>query len=330
MYKNYLITGGAGFIGSNFVHYLSDKYPEANIYVLDKLTYAGNLDNIRSLIDEGRVSFFRGDISDIKSLDKYFEEHAFDCVINFAAETHVDRSIDDASPFVDTNIVGTFNLLDVCHRKGVERYHQVSTDEVYGDLGLGSTDLFSEDSQIDPNCPYAATKASADLMVLSYHRTHNMQATVSRCSNNYGPYQYPEKLIPFFFSLLEKNINVPMYGDGNYIRDWLYVTDHCVAIDAIINNGNPGEVYNIGGNNEKSNLEIFEYLCEFLNKPKDLINYVEDRKAHDRRYAIDASKMKKELNWEPAVKFEEGIQMTFNWYKNNPEWIENALKNEDE
>lgn len=326
MYNNYLVTGGAGFIGSNFVHYLVDKYPEANILVLDKLTYAGNLDNIQSLIDEEKVTFVKGDIADIKFINRLFDENSFDCVVNFAAETHVDRSIDDAAPFVDTNIVGTFNLLDACNREGVERYHQVSTDEVYGDLGLGSTDFFREDSQIDPNCPYAATKASADLMVLSYHRTHSMKSTVSRCSNNYGPYQYPEKLIPFFFSLLEKDEKVPMYGDGNYVRDWLYVTDHCVAIDSIINKGKPGEVYNIGGNNEKSNLEIFEYLCDFLDKPRDLIEHVEDRKAHDRRYAIDASKMKNELNWEPSVKFEDGIQMTFNWYKNNAEWIDNALK----
>ena len=250
--------------------------------------------------------------------------------MNFAAETHVDRSILYPGVFVDTNIVGTHNLLNAARENDVKRYHQVSTDEVYGDLGIDSSDLFTEDTPIAPNCPYAATKASADLMVRSYFETYGMAATISRCSNNYGPYQFPEKLIPYFFRLISEDKTVPVYGDGRNVRDWLYVIDHCRAIDTILEGGKSGEVYNIGGNNEKNNLEITKFLLEFLGKDESLIRYVDDRLAHDRRYAIDASKMKNELNWEPSVDFAEGIQKTFNWYEDHKEWADKLIGNLEE
>ncbi|PIR54730.1 dTDP-glucose 4,6-dehydratase [Candidatus Peregrinibacteria bacterium CG10_big_fil_rev_8_21_14_0_10_36_19] len=325
-----LITGGAGFIGSNYAHFRFQNYGEDEIYILDKLTYAGNLDNLTEIINEDRVHFVQGDIADKDFVDALFEKEKFDIVVNFAAETHVDRSITGPSIFVLTNVVGTHNLLEASRQNGVMRFHQVSTDEVYGDLGTDSTDLFTEQTPLAPNCPYAASKASADLMVRSYVETYNFPATISRCSNNYGPYQFPEKLIPYFFKLISEDKPVPVYGDGKNVRDWLYVLDHCKAIDLIVAKGKIGEVYNIGGNNEKTNLEITKFLLEFLGRDESLIVYVDDRLAHDRRYAIDASKMKNELGWEPSVNFAEGIQMTFNWYRDHKEWSQKLMDNMEE
>lgn len=325
-----LITGGAGFIGSNYAHYTFENHPDWEIVVLDKLTYAGNLDNITSLLGNDRFSFVEGDIADKDFIDRLFEKEKFDAVVNFAAETHVDRSITGPGIFVLTNIVGTHNLLEAARANSVKRYHQVSTDEVYGDLGTDSTDLFTEDTPIAPNCPYAASKASADLLVRSYFETYEFPATISRCSNNYGPYQFPEKLIPYFFRLISEGKQVPVYGDGKNVRDWLFVLDHCKAIDTILEKGKIGEVYNIGGNNEKTNLEITQFLLNFLGKDDSLIMFVDDRLAHDRRYAIDASKMKRDLGWEPSVDFKEGIQKTFNWYKENPEWVAKLIDNLEE
>ena len=314
--KKILVTGGAGFIGSNFVHYLVEKNTVDEIVVLDKLTYAGRLENIKSLVDEKRVEFVQGDIFDLAFLEKLFAEKKFDVVVNFAAETHVDRSIADPGTFVNTNIVGTHNLLLVSRESGVKRYHQVSTDEVYGDLGEGSTNFFTEETPLSPNCPYAASKAAADLLVMSYFETYKMHVTISRCSNNYGPFQFPEKLIPFFFKLAMEGKELPIYGDGKNVRDWLYVKDHCRAIDMILDKAEPGKIYNVGGHNEKNNLEITSIILKFLGKDEKLIRFVEDRKAHDRRYAIDPSKIKKELGWEPTIMFEDGIKMTFEDYKN--------------
>ncbi len=325
MYNKLLITGGAGFIGSNFVRYYVEKY-QVSVYVLDKLTYAGNLDNIQDLIDAGKVIFTQGDVADFKFLEAYFASHEFDAVIHFAAETHVDRSIDAPNIFIQTNIVGTHNLLMAVRKFAVPRYHQVSTDEVYGDLGLGSTNLFTEETPLNPNCPYAATKAAADMLVNSYFETYKLHATISRCSNNYGPYQYPEKLLPLFFSLALNNKPLPIYGEGNNIRDWLYVTDHCEALDLVLHKAEPGAVYNIGGNFERSNLEITALILDFLDKPLDLITHIEDRKAHDERYAIDSSKIQKELGWEPRVPFARGIQETFDWYQEHADWVNNSLK----
>jgi len=322
MAKKVLITGGAGFIGSNYAHYHFEKYPSDKVVVLDKLTYAGNLDNLGDLVKaENRFAFVQGDISDKKFIEDLFDAEKFDLVINFAAETHVDRSITEPSVFVMTNVVGTHNLLEASRDTGVARYHQISTDEVYGDLGIGSKDFFTEKTSIAPNCPYAATKASADLLARSYFETFELPVTITRCSNNYGPYQFPEKLIPYFFKLITEGRPVPVYGDGLNVRDWLYVIDHCRAIDAVIRNGKIGEVYNVGGNNEKTNLEITEILLEFLGKDKSLITFVNDRLAHDRRYAIDSSKLQNELGWKPSVTFKEGIAKTFEWYKNHQEWV---------
>lgn len=325
-----LITGGAGFIGSNFAHYRHDKYENDEIVVLDKLTYAGNLDNLTALEGSERFKFVQGDIADKKFVEDLFEEEKFDVVVHFAAETHVDRSIEEPSVFVMTNVVGTQNLLEAAKDTGVKRYHQVSTDEVYGDLGFGSEDFFREDTPLAPNCPYAASKAAADLLVRSYFETYEMPVTISRCSNNYGPYQFPEKLIPYFFKLISEDKPVPVYGDGLNVRDWLFVLDHCKAIDVILEKGKLGEAYNIGGNNEKTNLEITKFLLDFLGKDESLITYVDDRKAHDRRYAIDASKMKDELGWEPSVTFAEGIDKTFKWYQENREWVKKLEGNLEE
>ena len=320
-----LVTGGAGFIGSNYAHYHAEKYPKDTIVVLDKLTYAGNLDNLSDLMKDdengGRVKFVQGDIADTKFVESLFETEKFDLVLNFAAETHVDKSIEEPSIFVMTNVVGTHNLLSASREFKVARYHQISTDEVYGDLGTDSSDLFTEKTPIAPNCPYAASKASADLLVRSYFETFDFPATITRCSNNYGPYQFPEKLIPYFFKLITEGREVPVYGDGKNVRDWLYVIDHCSAIDAVVQKGRLGEVYNVGGNNEKTNLEITKFLLEFLGRDETLITYVDDRRAHDRRYAIDSTKLQTELGWKPSVNFSEGIAKTFEWYKTHQDWV---------
>ncbi len=327
MYNNILITGGAGFIGSNFARYYYNTYPNAKITVLDKLTYAGNRDNIQDLEADPRFKFVQGDIVNQQFLDSLFESNLFDCVVNFAAETHVDRSIIDPHVFIETNVIGTHNLLISAKQFGVKRFHQISTDEVYGDLGDTIDTYFTEETPLDPTMPYAASKASADMIVMSYFNTYGMSVSISRCSNNYGPYQYPEKLVPYFFRLASQDKPLPVYGDGLNIRDWLYVEDHCIAIDLIISKAKPGSVYNIGGHNEKTNLEITRIILEFLGKDSSLINYVEDRKAHDRRYAIDPSKITADLGWSPTIKFEDGIKLTFEWYNNNQAWWEKLLAN---
>lgn len=326
-YNHILITGGAGFIGSNFVHFVAKRYSDIRITVLDKLTYAGNLDNIQVLIDSDRAKFVQGDIADQYFLDQLFEANDFDCVVNFAAETHVDRSIIDPHVFIEANVIGTHNLLLTSKKNNVKRFHQISTDEVYGDLGETTNTYFTEDTPLDPTMPYAASKASADMIVMSYFNTYGMPVTISRCSNNYGPYQYPEKLVPYFFRLASQDKPLPVYGDGLNIRDWLYVEDHCTAIDLILHKAEDGSIYNIGGHNEKTNLEITKIILQFLNKDSNLITYVEDRKAHDRRYAIDPSKIKAELGWEPTIKFEDGIKLTFDWYENNKSWWDKLLAN---
>ncbi|MFC1747766.1 dTDP-glucose 4,6-dehydratase [Pseudomonadota bacterium] len=316
-----LITGGAGFIGSNYVHFHAEKYPDDQIFVIDKLTYAGNLNNIQSLIDSGKVTFVQLDIADQEAVNELFSKEKFDTVINFAAETHVDRSIIDPHIFVQTNVVGTHNLLLASRDNEIKRYHQISTDEVFGDLGTGTKNYFVESTPINPNCPYAASKAAADVLVLSYFETYKMPITISRCSNNYGPYQFPEKLIPLFLKLAGQDQPLPVYGDGQNVRDWLFVLDHCSAIDLIVQSQKYGETYNIGGHNEYTNLEITKTILKHLGKDEDLITYTEDRRAHDRRYAMDPSKIEAELGWKPSVTFEEGIDKTFKWYQDNQDWV---------
>lgn len=318
-----LITGGAGFIGSNFTRYYFERHEREEVIVLDKLTYAGNLDNIADFIKNGKIRFVKGDISDQKFVQELFRAEKFDTVVNFAAETHVDRSIIDPHIFMQTNVMGTHNLLLSAHENGVKRYHQISTDEVYGDLGTGSKNYFTEETPLNPNCPYAASKAAADLLVMSYFQTYNMSATISRCSNNYGPYQFPEKLIPYFFQLADQEKPLPIYGDGLNVRDWLYVEDHCRAIDLILQSHDYGEIYNIGGHNEYTNLDITKLILKFLGKNEELITFVEDRRAHDRRYAMDPAKIEKRLGWKSVVKFEKGIQKTFEWYNANHKWLKN-------
>mgnify|MGYP001561065539 CR=1 FL=1 len=336
MPQKVLITGGAGFIGSNFAHYYYKKYPTREIVVLDNLTYAGNLDNLTGLkgppslklrrASKKRFKFIKGDISDKKFILNLFKREKFDKVVNFAAETHVDRSVIEPSIFVMTNVVGTHNLLEASREFGVKRYHQVSTDEVYGDLGTGSTNFFTEHTPIDPTPPYAASKAAADLIVMSYFKTFGSPVTISRCSNNYGPYQFPEKLIPYFFQLASQGKPLPLYGDGKNVRDWLFVLDHCEAIDLILEKSKLGEIYNIGGHFERPNIEIAKLILKFLGQPETLITLVKDRLAHDRRYAIDAGKIEKTLGWKPRHTFKEGIAVTFDWYKKNHAWWEKIIK----
>lgn len=325
MSKKILITGGAGFIGSNFVRMLASRESAEKIVILDKLTYAGNLDSIADLLDEKRASFIQGDIADKKFTADLFKKEKFDVVVNFAAETHVDRSLIEPSIFVMTNVIGTQNLLDASREFSISRFHQVSTDEVYGDLGDRSTNHFTEKTPMDPTSPYAASKAAADLLVMSYWKSYQLPATISRCSNNYGPYQFPEKLIPYFFQLASQGKPLPLYGDGKNIRDWLFVSDHCEAINLILERSPPGEIYNIGGHFERNNIEIAKLILQFLGKPEDLITYVEDRLAHDRRYAIDASKIENLLGWKPKHTFQEGITETFEWYKKNAAWWEKLI-----
>ena len=324
-----LVTGGAGFIGSNFIFYLLKKYPANRIVCLDKLTYAGNLSTLSCVLEERNFRFVRLDICDREGVFRHFEEERPDIVVNFAAESHVDRSILDPGIFLQTNILGTATLMDACRKFGIRRFHQVSTDEVYGDLPLTRPDLFfTEATPLHTSSPYSASKASADLLVLAYHRTYSLPVTISRCSNNYGPYQFPEKLIPLTIvnALHEKPL--PVYGTGENVRDWLYVEDHCKAIDLIIHKGREGEVYNVGGHNERKNIDIVRLICKAFGKSERLITYVADRKGHDLRYAIDPTKIHTELGWLPETKFEDGIQKTIQWYLNNKSWWQEIVSGE--
>lgn len=321
-----LITGGAGFIGANFVHYMLKKYPQYDIVVVDALTYAGNLDTINNVLDLKKIKFYKADITNIDQMDSIFSLENFDIVINFAAESHVDRSIDNPSIFLKTNILGTQVLMDKSLQYNVKRFHQVSTDEVYGDLPLDRPDLlFKENTPLKTSSPYSASKASADLLALSYYKTFGLPLTISRCSNNYGPYQFPEKLIPLMIKRALSNEPLPVYGEGKNIRDWLHVYDHCTAIDLIIHSGIIGEVYNIGGNNERSNLEIVNAILNEIGKPVELIKFVTDRKGHDLRYAIDSSKITKELGWKPVYSLNVGLKETIKWYIENQAWVENIV-----
>lgn len=322
--SKFLITGGAGFIGSNYLHMMVKKYPEDIFVCLDALTYAGNMNTIDVLFSAKNFKFIHENICNKEAIFSIFNEEKFDYVINFAAETHVDRSIENPEIFLQTNVIGTEVLMDASLKYGIKRFHQISTDEVYGDLPLNKPELlFNENTPIHASSPYSASKASADLLVLAYHRTFSLNVTISRCSNNYGPYQFMEKLIPLMISKAFKNEPLPVYGAGSNVRDWLFVGDHCDAIDKIVRYGRNGEVYNIGGNNEKSNIEIVNTILNVLNKPKSLITFVKDRPGHDLRYAIDATKIRKELNWTPKYNFEEGIKYTIDWYTKNPDWIKN-------
>jgi len=324
-----LVTGGAGFIGSNFIFYFLKKYPHYQIVCLDTLTYAGNLSTLQSILNHPQFTFIKEDITQQDQINQIFEQEKFDMVINFAAETHVDRSILDASAFLKTNIIGTQILLDASLKNHVKRFHQVSTDEVYGDLPLDRPDLlFSESSSLKPSSPYAASKCAADLLVLSYYRTFHAPVTISRCSNNYGPYQFPEKLIPLMITHAMNDQMCPVYGEGKNIRDWLYVEDHCIALDQILHFGKNGEVYNIGGNTEKNNLEVVSSILNQLNKPQSLIHFVKDRPGHDLRYAIDATKIEQELGWYPKTNFDEGIKQTVMWYQTHPLWWQAILSND--
>ena len=316
-----IVTGGAGFIGSNFIFHMLKSHPEDYIICLDKLTYAGNLSTLAPIMDNAHFRFVRADICDRKAVDALFEEEHPNMVVNFAAESHVDRSIENPQLFLETNIIGTSVLMDACRKYGIQRYHQVSTDEVYGDLPLDRPDLFfTEATPIHTSSPYSSSKASADLLVLAYYRTYGLPVTISRCSNNYGPYHFPEKLIPLMIINALHDKPLPVYGDGQNVRDWLYVEDHCRAIDIILQKGRVGEVYNVGGHNEMKNIDIVKLICKALGKPESLIHFVKDRKGHDRRYAIDPAKIHRELGWLPETKFADGIQKTIQWYLDNEEW----------
>jgi dTDP-glucose 4,6-dehydratase len=324
--KTILVTGGAGFIGGNFVFYMLNKYENYNIVCLDALTYAGNMETLTPVMNDNRFKFIKADISDRDSVFKIFKDEKPSIVVNFAAESHVDRSIENPEQFLITNVLGTGVLLDASKEFGIDRYHQVSTDEVYGDLPLNQPDLFfTENTAINPSSPYSASKASADLLVQAYYRTFNLPVTISRCSNNYGPYHFPEKLIPLIIANALNDKMLPVYGMGINIRDWLYVEDHCAAIDMIIHNGEIGEIYNIGGHNERTNLDVVKTILKELNKPESLIEYVSDRPGHDLRYAIDPTKIREELGWEPTTSFDEGIHRTVRWYLDNKSWWENIL-----
>lgn len=319
--KRILVTGGAGFIGNCFVRHILNKYPDYKVINLDALTYAGNIENLDDVKDNPNYKFVHGDICDKNLVADLMPE--VDTIVNFAAESHVDRSITGPEIFIDTNVKGTLNLLQNAKNAGIDRYLQVSTDEVYG--SLGKTGYFYETTPISPNSPYSASKASADMLVRAYHETYGMPTLNTRCSNNYGPYQYPEKLIPFFISLLLKGEKVPVYGDGMNVRDWLYVYDHCEAIDVVLHKGKVGEVYNIGGHNEKTNMEITHLILDAMGKDESSIKYVQDRLGHDRRYAISNDKITSELGWKPSLTFEEGIKITIDWYLNHQDWIQAIL-----
>ena len=324
-----IVTGGAGFIGSNFIFYELKNHPDDRIVCLDKLTYAGNLETLESVMDNKNFRFVKGDIADADAVNKLFEEEKPDIIVNFAAESHVDRSIEDPGIFLKTNILGTQVLMDACRKYGIKRYHQVSTDEVYGDLPLDRPDLFfTEETPIHTSSPYSSSKAGADLLVLAYYRTFGLPVSITRCSNNYGPYHFPEKLIPLMISRALADESLPVYGKGDNIRDWLYVEDHCAAIDLVIRNGREGEVYNVGGHNEMSNLDVVKTILKKLGKPESLITFVTDRPGHDMRYAIDPTKIHNELGWLPQTKFEDGIELTIDWYLNNKEWWKKIISGE--
>lgn len=328
---NIIVTGGAGFIGSNFVFHMLKKYPDYRIICLDKLTYAGNLSTLAPVMDNPNFRFVKADICDREAVDKLFEEEHPDIVVNFAAESHVDRSIEDPGIFLQTNIIGTSVLMDACRKYGIQRYHQVSTDEVYGDLPLDRPDLFfTEETPIHTSSPYSSSKAAADLLVLAYHRTYGLPVTISRCSNNYGPYHFPEKLIPLMIANALADKPLPVYGEGLNVRDWLYVEDHCKAIDMVVRGGKLGEVYNVGGHNERPNIVIVKTILEYVKENVDpavgehMMKHVADRKGHDRRYGIDPEKIKRDLGWYPETTFEVGIKKTIQWYLNHKEWMENV------
>ena len=324
-----LVTGGAGFIGSNFIFYMLNKYPYKRIVCVDKLTYAGNLSTLESALKNPQFRFVKADICDKKAIDKIFNEERPDVVVNFAAESHVDRSIENPQVFLETNIIGTSVLMDACRKHEVKRFHQVSTDEVYGDLPLNRPDLlFTEQTPLHTSSPYSSSKAAADLLVMAYHRTYGLPVTISRCSNNYGPYQFPEKLIPLMIANCLADKPLPVYGQGLNVRDWLYVEDHCKAIDLIIHEGKSGEIYNIGGHNEMRNIDIVKLILKELGKDESLITYVTDRKGHDQRYAIDPTKIHNELGWLPETMFKDGIKKTIKWYLDNKEWWETIISGE--
>ena len=321
-----IVTGGAGFIGGNFVYYELKNHPEDEIICLDKLTYAGNLETLSEAMKNPRFKFIKGDIADRKFIYELFASEKPDIIVNFAAESHVDRSIEDPEIFLQTNVMGTQVLMDACRKYGISRYHQVSTDEVYGDLPLDRPDLFfTEETPIHTSSPYSASKASADLLVLAYHRTYKLPVTITRCSNNYGPYHFPEKLIPLMIANALADKPLPVYGKGENVRDWLYVEDHCAAIDLVIRNGRVGEIYNIGGHNERTNLDVVKTILNQLGKPESLITFVKDRPGHDRRYAIDPTKIHSELGWLPQTGFDDGIKKTIDWYLANKDWWQNIL-----
>ncbi len=327
--KKLLVTGGAGFIGANFVYYLLDNRPDVSIVCVDSLTYAGNMSTLARAMEDSRFTFYRQDIRDRAGIDAIFEAEKPDAVVNFAAETHVDRSIEDPEIFLKTNVLGVQVLMDACRAHGGIRFHQVSTDEVYGDLPLDRPDLlFTESTPLHASSPYSASKAGADLLALAYHRTYGLPVTVSRCSNNYGPYQFPEKLIPLMIANALADKSLPVYGQGLNVRDWLYVEDHCKAIDLILEKGRIGEVYNIGGHNEMRNIDIVKLICQALDKPESLITYVTDRKGHDLRYAIDPAKIHAQLGWTPETAFADGIKKTIRWYLDNRPWWEQIVSGE--
>lgn len=324
-----IITGGAGFIGGNFVHYMLKKYPSYEIVCFDLLTYAGNMETLAPVMGNENFTFVKGNIADRAFVYQLFETETPEIIVNFAAESHVDRSLENPEVFLQTNVIGTSVLLDACKKYGIKRFHQVSTDEVYGDLPLDRPDLFFiEETPIHTSSPYSASKASADLLVQAYHRTFDVPVTISRCSNNYGPYHFPEKLIPLMIANALNNKKLPVYGRGDNVRDWLYVEDHCSAIDLIIHHGRVGEVYNIGGHNERTNLEVVKTIIRELGKEESLIQYVTDRPGHDRRYAIDPTKIETELGWEPMTLFDEGIKKTIKWYLDNKAWWERIISGE--
>ncbi|MFR3240607.1 MAG: dTDP-glucose 4,6-dehydratase [Megamonas funiformis] len=324
-----LVTGGAGFIGSNFVYYELDNYPNDEVICLDKLTYAGNLETLEVAMKNPKFKFVKGDIADRVFVDELFASEKPDVIVNFAAESHVDRSIENPEIFLQTNVIGTSVLMDACRKYGNIRYHQVSTDEVYGDLPLDRPDLFfTETIPLHTSSPYSASKASADLLVQAYYRTYKLPITISRCSNNYGPYHFPEKLIPLMIANTLNDKKLPVYGKGENVRDWLYVEDHCSAIDLIVRKGKIGEVYNIGGHNERTNLEVVKTIIKELGKSEDLIEFVTDRPGHDRRYAIDPTKIHNELGWLPATKFDDGIKKTIEWYLTHKSWWEKIISGE--